>query len=101
MNNYKDFLAYIFIQIGIGIGWIWCVGFSQLSVIIITFIYILYPWTLYFQYFGLGFLQTPWEDSEIKSIINVLSPKKKASKIDRLYFFTYILFIGLGLLLFT
>ena len=101
MNTKNDLLAYILVQLGMGIGWIWAVGLSSVSILLITIIYILYPWTLYFRYFGLGFLQTPWEESEIKSIINVLSTKKKASKIDRLYFFAYAMFIGLGLLIFT
>jgi predicted nucleic acid-binding Zn ribbon protein len=99
MKGYTDYIRYlIFELIAISIM-IYYFSFTSATGVFLTIYFVLSPWLLYIQHKGLGFLEAKLEDTGLYNIRNVLDRTKKSSKLDRIYFITYLTFILFGVLL--
>lgn len=99
MKNYTDYVIYLVFEIFKSIIIIYFFGLNKTAGIILTIFSILSPILIYVKYKGLGILEKKFKDTRMKNILNVLNKKKSSSKIDKVTFVSYFVFIFFGILL--
>jgi len=99
MKDFTDYFIYLLFEIIVGYVAIAYFGFSFHAGLFLTIYFVLSPTLIYIKHFGLGRFSTKFKDTLMFNLQRVIQRKTNSTRLDRIFFTTYLLFIFFGLLL--